>query len=178
MTAFTLPKLLYKESPNYSDRLGPNRLVVVHDCQGSYQGSIATFMAAGGPNPVSAHFVMKEDGSEVTQMVPLARKAWHCRRFNSVATGLEMAGFAERGFPESEWQAAANVTAWLLKHLGLPPVWAKGGVGSGFTSHFDLGKPGGGHSDPTTKPDVWLAFVQRVQKAYTAGVLPQDWPVK
>lgn len=163
----TLPSLKWLPSPNFSSR-GKRAidLIVLHDCEGSYAGSINWF--ANPKSQVSAHYVLKEDGSEVTQMVDEANKAWHCVAFNSRSIGIEMAGFAAKGFDVPEWQAAADIVAYLLHKYSLPPHWSTGGVGPGFCSHYDLGAAGGGHKDPTTDPEIWEAFVVRVVAAYKA----------
>jgi hypothetical protein len=161
----TFPKLTFVQSPNYSSRNGDKvDLIVVHDCEGSYAGSINWF--ARPVSGVSAHLVLSEDGLNLTQMVHFPNKAWHACDFNGCSEGLEMAGYSSKGFNAPEWDAAAAVVAWRLKANNLPPVWSHGGFGPGFTSHFDLGLHGGGHTDPTTDTATWLAFIDRVQKAY------------
>lgn len=168
-----LPPLKWVPSPNFSARRTPVDLVVLHDCQGSYGGSINWF--ANPQSQVSAHIVLKDDGSEATQMVSFDSKAWHAVAFNSRSIGIEMAGFAERGFPDAEWQRAATIVAYLLHAFHIPCQWAHQGVGPGFTSHFDLGKAGGGHSDPTTDAKVWAAFVKRVETAYAVPAAAVQW---
>lgn len=169
----TLPKLHWIASPNFSKRTAPVDLIVVHDTEGGYTGAISWFSQK--KSGVSAHFVLKEDGSEATQMVHLDDKAWHAVAFNSRSVGLEMAGFAKKGFASAEWEAAANIVAWLCKEFKIPVQWAKGGQGPGFCSHYDLGKAGGGHSDPTTDGSVWQSFVNDVHAVKFAG-LPDTWP--
>ena len=66
MTEIILPKLKFVQSPNFSNRSVPVDLIVVHDCEGSYAGSVSWFSQA--QSQVSAHYVLKEDGSEATQM--------------------------------------------------------------------------------------------------------------
>lgn len=168
-----LPKLHWIASPNFSKRSTPVDLIVVHDTEGGYQGAVAWFSQA--KSKVSAHFVLKEDGSEATQMVHLDDKAWHAVAFNGRSIGIEMAGFAKKGFSADEWHAAANIVAWLCKESKIPVVWAHHGVGPGFTSHYDLGAAGGGHSDPTTDTARWQQFVAMVQAVKTAD-LPDTWP--
>lgn len=168
-----LPKLHWIASPNFSMRSAPVDLVVVHDTEGGYQGAVSWFSQA--KSQVSAHFVLREDGAEATQMVHLDKKAWHCKAFNSRSIGIEMAGFASKGFGDSEWQSAANIVAWLLKQYKLPVQWSPHGSGGGFCSHFDLGIAGGGHKDPTTDAAKWQAFVARV-KAVPQDQLPPTWP--
>lgn len=107
-------------------------------------------------------------------MVELENNAWHACAFNRRSIGIEMAGFAAKGFGAPEWQAAANIVAFLLHAHGLPMRWAEKGVGAGFCSHADLGAPGGGHQDPTTDAAVWHNFVLLVQGA-CAKSIPDSW---
>ena len=172
----TLPKLLWKPSPNFSQRTAKVDLIVIHDCQGGYAGSIATFQDRdNGGRPVSAHYVLKEDGSEATQMVTLDKKAWHCVNFNSRSIGIEMAGWEAKGYAPSEWGSAEAMTAYLCHKIGIPIRWAEGGVGPGIARHFDLGAAGGGHQDPTLDTAVWLNFMAGVKVAYAKGGFPSDW---
>jgi N-acetyl-anhydromuramyl-L-alanine amidase AmpD len=60
--------------PNFSSRHGARvDLLVLHDCEGGYEGSIQWFELSG--SSVSAHYVVREDGCEATQMVDLADNA-------------------------------------------------------------------------------------------------------
>jgi hypothetical protein len=173
MGKLTLPPLKYVTSPNFSDRSGHGiDLIVVHDCEGSYAGSINWFTKP--ESKVSAHLVLREDGGEVTQMVDFNKKAWHAVAFNSRSIGLEMAGFAAKGFDAREWQEAADIVAFLLHKFKIPCQWARGGQGPGFCSHFDLGQAGGGHRDPTTDGPTWAAFVEKVKASYALEA-PADW---
>jgi N-acetyl-anhydromuramyl-L-alanine amidase AmpD len=172
-----LPRLLQTPSPNVSSRSAARiRLIVVHDTEGTYAGAIAWFGQAR--SRVSAHLVMREDGAEVTQMVPLSEKAWHACNFNSVSVGIEGAGSEAQGFSESWWSGMAAIVAWLLHRYGLPCRWAEGGAGEGFCAHHDLGPAGGGHVDPCAIGSAdWTRFICRVEAAYHefgAGTLP-DW---
>jgi hypothetical protein len=174
MQQLTLPPLKHVLSPNFSSRGGRAvDLIVVHDCEGSYAGSINWFTQQ--KSNVSAHLVLREDGKEVTQMVDFDKKAWHACFFNSRSIGLEMAGYKAKGFEAPEWQEAADIVAFLLHKLKLPCQWAQHGKGPGFCSHFDLGKDGGGHSDPTTDSAVWTHFCGLVNASYQL-VSPAEWP--
>lgn len=123
---------------------------------------------------MSAHFVIKEDGREATQMVRYADTAWHVCSANPHSIGVEMGGIAKRGFPDVEVATAANVIAYLLHRNKLPCRFAAGGAGAGFCRHFDLGAAGGGHCDPVTDPKVWAGFVAKVEAAYALGA-PASW---
>jgi len=170
-----LPPLKWVESPNQSARDHGTHvdLIVVHDTEGGYDGAVSWF--ANSHSQVSAHIVLKEDGSEATQMVPYDRKAWHCESFNSRSIGLEMAGFAKDGYGPHEWAVAARVVAFLLHRYGLPARWAKGGGGDGFCRHYDLGAAGGGHHDPTTDDAVWAKFVFQVTHELDRGGFRETW---
>lgn len=169
-----LPELHWIPSPNYSARGGSGKpnLIVIHDTQGSYQGSVNWF--AMWRSHVSAHLALNENGTMATQMVRFSQKAWHACWFNSSSIGIEMAGFEEKGFAEAEWTSAANITAYLCHRFGIPVRWAQGGKGSGIAQHRDLGKLGGGHVDATPDPNKWLWFMGLVAKATAAG----DWPAE
>jgi hypothetical protein len=174
--AHALPALKHVPSPNYSLRNGAAvRLFVVHDCEGSYAGSVGWF--AQKASQVSAHLVLRRDGLEATQCVPMDRKAWHACAANPYSDSIELEGFEKDGFSDAELDAAAAIVAWGLHRRGLPCRWAEHGEGEGFCSHYDLGPAGGDHFDITTDRNVWLAFAARVEMAYAAfvaGPLP-DW---
>lgn len=171
-----LPSLRQIASPNYSSRGGARMSkIVAHDCEGSEDGSISWF--AQPRSQVSAHLVLSEDGALATRMVAFPNKAWHACAYNPTTIGVEMAGYAAKGFAAPEWKAAAAIFAFLLHQYSLPPVWARGGVGDGFCSHHDLGAVGGGHTDPCGIGDAtWMSFTSLVQDAY-AQPQPDSWIV-
>jgi N-acetylmuramoyl-L-alanine amidase/Phage tail lysozyme len=169
----TLPPLLQTPSPNWSERSAKIDLIVAHDCEGSYAGSINWF--AQPRSQVSAHLVLREDGLQCTQMVPLSKKAWHACAFNSRSIGVEIAGYSKVGFAPGQLNADANIIAWLLRTFNIPCQWARGGAGPGFCSHWDLGALGGGHQDITTDPDVWSEFSSRVHMAYMLATSVPPW---
>ena len=169
-----LPALLWRPSPNFSHRSGARvDLLVLHDCEGGYSGSIEWFANRG--SAVSAHYVLREDGLEATQMVELADKAWHACNFNSRSVGVEMSGYAKNGFSDALLASTAGIFAYLGHHLQIPLRHARGGVGPGIASHFDLGPAGGGHRDPATDPSFMDRFVAKVQAAANRGDFPALW---
>jgi hypothetical protein len=171
----TLPNLKWAPSPNFSERTARVDLIVIHDTEGAYAGAVAWFEQAA--SQVSAHYVVKEDGTEATQMVDLAKKAWHACLFNSRSVGIEMAGKESVGIDDRCWAATAAMTAYLLHHLQIPCKFAEGGTGPGFCRHLDLGQAGGGHNDPTTDPAVWAKFVAMVEAEYAKADFPALWTV-
>ena len=170
-----LPVLHWRESPNQSQRDHGTTvdLIVVHDTEGGYGGAVSWF--ANPHSEVSAHIVLKEDGSEATQMVPYSQKAWHAAAFNSRSIGLEMAGFAKQGYGKNEWAVAARIVAFLLHKHKLPARWARHGAGAGFCRHYDLGASGGGHRDPTTDDAVWGRFCHQVEDELARGGFRPSW---
>jgi hypothetical protein len=67
---------VWRPSPNHSSRNGSSvQLVVIHTCEGGYSGCVSWLRntQAGA----SAHYVVKENGGEVSQLVDENRKAWH-----------------------------------------------------------------------------------------------------
>ncbi|MFK0238646.1 N-acetylmuramoyl-L-alanine amidase [Streptomyces vinaceus] len=97
--------------------------IVIHDIEGSYQAGISTFQ-----NPssgVSAHYVMKADGSETTQMVPTGGIAFHSGNYwvNMHSVGIEHEGFAAQGatwFTPATYQATAQLVRYLAKKFDIP----------------------------------------------------------
>ena len=69
----------WRGTPNFSSRpagsAGQVRIVIIHTCEGAYAGCWGWLAQA--KSGVSAHYVVKEDGSEVTQLVKEKDKAWH-----------------------------------------------------------------------------------------------------
>jgi N-acetylmuramoyl-L-alanine amidase/Putative peptidoglycan binding domain len=171
----SLPPLKWVPSPNYSSRGGQKvRLIITHSCEGNYTGSISWFATAR--SQVSAHYVLKEDGTECTMTVRPSNKAWACCSFNPVSESIEMAGYEDKGFSDAALNAHASIVAFRLHSNGLPARFAEKGEGEGFCRHLDLGAAGGGHVDWTQSDSVWNAFVAKVQAAY-AQPMPDSWPI-
>jgi hypothetical protein len=159
-----MPRVVQRPTPNYSATLIKHDLVVAHMMEGGYAGSVTWLCqrAAGA----SAHLCMREDGAEVTQLVPLQFKAWAECEFNGRGVSLEIPGKTAEGIPEARWRSAARIFGWLCAAYDIPPVWAKGGQGRGLCQHHDLGAAGGGHVDCSEiGGPTWLAFVGMVQAA-------------
>ena len=118
MTDF-LPALSWKPSPNFSSRRGARvDLIVLHDCEGGYEGSVEWFSMR--QSNVSAHLVVREDGSEERHVVNVADNAWHACAFNRRSIGVEMSGFASHGFGAPLLATAAHISAYYCHHLQIP----------------------------------------------------------
>jgi hypothetical protein len=129
---------IWRASPNYNSRGGvPVSLVVIHSCEGNYAGCWGWLRntAAGA----SAHYVVKEDGGEISQLVAESNRAWHvaaaydctkaggqqCNRngmsTNTFSVGIEHAGFAS----QASWstgiiETSAKLTCDITKSHGVP----------------------------------------------------------
>jgi hypothetical protein len=132
------PDSVWRPSPNFNSRNGYNvSLVVIHTCEGGYAGCWGWLRnsAAGA----SAHYVVKENGSEVTQLVRESNRAWHvaaayecsraggaqCNRngvsTNNFSVGIEHAGFASQAsFPAGQIEASAKLTCDITKGHSVP----------------------------------------------------------
>jgi len=172
-TTTTLPKLVQKPSPNFSLRGDAIDLVVLHDTEGGYAGSVSWLC-----NPAaqaSAHVVLREDGLEATQLVQWGKKAWACVAFNSRSLNLEMAGKASNGYGAAEIDAAARIIAYWCHIYKIPVRHAEGGVGAGITFHQELGQAGGGHHDPGWTDAQRTAFIAKVASHSKGGFSPTVW---
>lgn len=129
---------IWTPTPNYNSRYGAAvDYVVIHTCEGSYSGCWGwlTNPSAGA----SAHYVVKEDGTEVRQLVSESNRAWHvaadydcdnnhgvdCGRdgtsVNTISVGIEHAGYAS----QSSWdsgllQTSAELTCGITQRHGIP----------------------------------------------------------
>ena len=112
---------VWRSSPNYSSRpggaAGTVKMVIIHSCEGAYSGCWGWLVNPA--SQVSAHYVVKEDGSEISQLVKEANKGWHigatydCKlnsskecgvsgyNANGFTVGIEHAGFAK----QNSWNA-------------------------------------------------------------------------
>jgi N-acetyl-anhydromuramyl-L-alanine amidase AmpD len=130
---------IWRSSPNYNARpAGYNvSLVVIHTCEGNYAGCWGWLRNTAAS--ASAHYVVKENGSEITQLVREANRAWHvaaayecsragnqqCNRngasTNHFSVGIEHAGFASQAsFPTGQLQASAELTCDITRDHGVP----------------------------------------------------------
>ncbi|HUS32150.1 MAG TPA: N-acetylmuramoyl-L-alanine amidase [Kofleriaceae bacterium] len=126
-----------RPSPNFNSRNGSAvSLVVIHDCEGSYSGCWGYLRTTAAQ--ASAHYVVNESGSEVTQLVRESNRAWHvaanyqcanagnaqCGKngtsTNTFSVGIEHAGFAS----QASWsngiiEKSAALTCDITKRHGV-----------------------------------------------------------
>lgn len=92
---------LFQQSPNERARTVNPTHVVIHQMEGFYAGSIATFLVVGG---TSAHYLIRDSDGQVTQMVRESRAGSHIALNNNYTIGIEQEGF--RG--QSNWYSDAT----------------------------------------------------------------------
>lgn len=130
--------------------------VVVHTMQGSYEGSINWFLNPS--SDVSAHFCMRAEDGEITQMVNLGDRAWHVGNSNSYAIGIEHEGFVDDAswYTWAAYSESAKLARWLADHFGLPLDRDH------IVGHVDL--PAQTHTDPgpNWNWDLYMALVRDV----------------
>jgi N-acetyl-anhydromuramyl-L-alanine amidase AmpD len=132
---------IWRPSPNYNARptgsLGGVQMVIIHTCEGSYTScwSWLTNTQAGA----SAHYVVNESGSEISQLVREASRAWHIAATydcnlnsgvkcglngyssNNFTVGIEHGGFASQSsFPVGQIDASAKLSCDISKAYGIP----------------------------------------------------------
>jgi N-acetylmuramoyl-L-alanine amidase len=99
------------------------RYIVIHDTEGSYAGTIATFQ-----NPasyVSANYVIQSSTGAVTEMVQPNNVSWGAGNWyvNMHAINIELEGFAAQGrtwYTSAQYNAAAKLVHYLASKYGVP----------------------------------------------------------
>jgi len=144
----TQPAIIWDPSPNYNSRGGVTiDSIVIHTTEGSYSGAVSWLKnpSAGA----SAHYVIKENGTEIKQLVADSDRAWHATYYNSRSIGIECAGFAGQA---STWTqgilpALYDLVAWLCYTHGVQAVHPGGQATSqsqqdfssvGLVGHFQV----------------------------------------
>lgn len=170
------PRVVWDPSPNKSSRHGTKiDAIVIHTTEGSYTSAVSWLR-----NPeakVSAHYVIKEDGSEIRQLVQDDEAAWAQTYYNSRAIGIECAGFAHKA---STWTPGLKATltelvAWLAKTHGVRVEHPTTNAGFFVNRKLDLGGLiGHGQIQPWNRKDPgeyfdWDQFVKDVDARIAAS---------
>lgn len=99
------------------------RYIVVHDTEGGYAGSLATFQ-----NPASyasAHYLIRAKDGLVTQLVKTKDEAWHAanKTVNMHSIGIEHEGYAIKSgswYTEPQYESSATLVKYLADRFGIP----------------------------------------------------------
>jgi len=179
----------WRSTPNFSGRpagsTGTIRMVIIHTCEGAYSGCWGWL--AKKESGVSAHYVVKEDGSEITQLVKESDKAWHIAakykkalnggQFaevegatnNNFTVGIEHAGFgSQKAWNPNLIDQSAKLVCDITKRQGLP------------RDKFHI--VGHGQLQPYNRTDPgpnwpWATYFTKVIAACGGGGAPMDEPV-
>src|SRR6266704_528199 len=169
------PSAIWRPSPNFdhraADSTGVPHMIIIHTCESNYASCWSWL-----DNPasqVSAHYVVNEDGSEISQLVREQNRAWHiaalydctlnrrheCWRngvqSNHFTVGVEHAGFVSQdSFPRAQLDRSAALVCDITRDRAIPRDWQHI-VGHGQLQPADRTDPG---------PNwPWISYVHRVQ---------------
>lgn len=177
---------VWRPSPNFNfrpaDSTGVPRMVIIHTCEGAYSGCWSWL-----DNPVSqvsAHYVVDETGSEISQLVREQNRAWHIAAIydcslnrkadcwlngvqsNNFTIGIEHAGYASQSsFPTSQIEASAELVCDITRDRHIPRDW----------QHI----VGHGQLQPENRTDPgqhwpWVDYMHRIQAACGETVVDDD----
>ncbi|MBK6687017.1 MAG: N-acetylmuramoyl-L-alanine amidase [Deltaproteobacteria bacterium] len=123
--------VVFRSSPNYGSRNGSRiEMVVIHTCEGAYSGCVSWLR-----NPqarASAHYVVNESGSEVSQLVDENNRAWHISaNYRKRLNGDQLA--------HREGQSSNNFSVGI-EHggRGSQPSWPQGQIDRSITLVRDI----------------------------------------
>ncbi|WP_438294291.1 N-acetylmuramoyl-L-alanine amidase [Streptomyces sp. HUAS TT7] len=99
------------------------RQIVIHDTESPYQAAVDTFK--NPKSSASAHYIVKDDGSLVTQMVATKDESYHAanKTVNMHALGIEHVGFAMKTgswYGEPLYDSSATLVKYLADRFGIP----------------------------------------------------------
>jgi N-acetyl-anhydromuramyl-L-alanine amidase AmpD len=169
----------WRPSPNFSSRPSGARvsMIIIHTCEGAYAGCWGWLKNTS--SGVSAHYVVKEDGSEITQLVREGSKAWHisatydCSRngntdcakngqgSNNFTVGIEHGGFeSQTAFPRGQIEASAKLVCDIARDNNVP-VDRNHIVGHGQLQPWNRSDPGANWP--------WADYMDRIRTACDGG---------
>ncbi|HEX2076871.1 MAG TPA: N-acetylmuramoyl-L-alanine amidase [Longimicrobium sp.] len=132
---------IWRPSPNYNSRptgtVGQVQMVIIHTCEGSYTSCWSWLTNTQAQ--ASAHYVVNESGSEISQLVREASRAWHIAATydcnlnsgvkcnlngyssNHFTVGIEHGGYASQSsFPVGQIDASARLSCDISRAYGIP----------------------------------------------------------
>ena len=129
---------IWRPSPNYNSRPAGTdvSMIVIHTCEGTY--SSCWSWLTNSSSQVSAHYVVNESGSEISQLVLESNRAWHVgasydcslngsvmcglngSSVNNFAVGIEHGGSASQtSFPAGQIDASAKLSCDITQGQGI-----------------------------------------------------------
>lgn len=93
-------------------------LLVIHDTEGGWEGSVATFQTEGKS---SVHYLIGKDG-RLAQFTHEADTAYHAgnRIYNRRGIGIEHVGFADQEYPDAQYAKSAELVSSLAAKYAIP----------------------------------------------------------
>jgi N-acetyl-anhydromuramyl-L-alanine amidase AmpD len=176
---------IWRPSPNFNSRNGVKpSMVIIHTCEGGYAGCWGWLRNTR--SGASAHYVIREDGREISQLVRESGRAWHIgatynsrlnggvmasrngTSSNNFTIGIEHAGFAsQKSFSAGQLDASARLTCSMSRRHGIPRDRFHI-VGHGQLQPYNRTDPG--------KNWPWATYIQKVNQACGAGAAPAPAP--
>ncbi|MBM7112066.1 N-acetylmuramoyl-L-alanine amidase [Archangium primigenium] len=167
---------IWRESLNYNARPtgagGGVQVVVIHTCESSYASCWSWLV--NKDSGVSAHYVVNESGSEISQLVSEASRGWHVgatyvsslngdqmthlegTSVNNFAVGIEHGGSASQtSFPAGQIEASAKLTCDITRDNAVPRD-AFHIVGHGKLQPYNRTDPGANWP--------WTQYIARVKE--------------
>ena len=166
---------VWRPSSNFnarpSDSTGGIHMVIVHTCESNYASCWSWLVNTA--SQVSAHYVVNEDGDQVSQLVREPSRGWHIAALyrcvlnlqhdcwlndgqsNDFTVGIEHAGFVSQdSFPTSQLDASARLVCDVTRDRGIPRDWQH------IVAHGQL--------QPENRTDPgpnwpWIAYIHRIQ---------------
>src|SRR5213080_2177351 len=179
---------VWRASPNFNqrpaDQTGTLHMVIIHTCESDYASCWSWLVNPA--SEASAHYVVDEEGGEISQLVREPDRAWHIaalydcalnRRHdcglngvqsNDLTVGIEHGGFASQaGFPASQIEASATLVCDVTRDRGIPRDW----------QHI----VGHGQLQPANRTDPgpnwpWTTYLHRVQALCGETVVDDSAP--
>jgi hypothetical protein len=128
---------IWRPSPNFNSRPVKAAMVIVHTCESGYSGCWSWLTQTR--SQVSAHYVVREDGREISQLVREASRAWHIgatyssannggvdafrngTSCNNFTIGIEHGGYAsQKSWPTAQIDASAKLVCDISRDNGIP----------------------------------------------------------
>jgi hypothetical protein len=160
--------------------------VFLHSSEGGYEGAISWMH-----NNVLAsyHFIVRQDGRDVAQMVSTKDIAWAGGTAYSNAKGLHicMAGYAAQGYSDECLKTTAKIVKWCLDKFEVPVQFAfdinnstkRQLLRAGLAGHEHI--PGADHTDPFADDQPghrqrWEKFMEYVKGGSAPAPKPEPKP--
>jgi hypothetical protein len=152
---------------NFSGAMTEFRGLIWHIAEGSYWGTIG--WQQNPISDVSSHFVIGLNAGEIAQMLDTTQTAWTQAAGNGSWVSVEFAGFATGQLTAAQFEAAAQLYAWLVQVHGIPVQLAESPSGRGLGWHGMGGAAWGNHPNCPGPANVALRPSNLVRVAQILG---------